>query len=209
MAKKSVRRKPGTTVAPVRETIRSEVMGILIIGLACLGFVVTYSEQNGVVGSQFQHLLNVLAGGGRAWLLVMVGAWGVAVMRQYYRPGWRAAGIVVLFLVLEGLLHLQLPGAGAFSQSDMLYYAKLGRGGGLIGAGVAMLLKNGVGMIGSYVILGMGALIGALLVVNRSLLGGLGEAKRMGRETGKWVKDQLSDFVFVVKEQDESKAPGS
>lgn len=205
MAKKKMRRKLNnhTKIVNLTETIRNEVIGILVLGFVCLGFVAIYSEHSGVVGEQIRKFLTMLAGGGRIWLLVMIGAWGLSFMQQNYRLGWRALGIIQLFLVLVGILHLQLPGAEAFARDDMLHEGKLGHGGGLLGAGVAILLTSAVGINGSYVLLGMGSLIGALLVVNRSLLGGLREAKRLGKETGKWVKNQITDFVYVVQETPE------
>lgn len=208
MANKKVRRKYDRKNPSLKETIRTEVIGILIVGMACLGFVALYSDRSGVVGEKISFALTALAGGGRAWLLVLIGLGGLTFMSKHTRrPGRRAGGAVLLWLVMLGLMHFQLPGFQAFSQKDMFAEGKLGHGGGLIGAVIALALRTAVGVQGGYVLLGMGALIGALLVVNRSLVSGAKEAGRLGKAAGYWIKNQVGDFVYVVQnpsEEDES-----
>ncbi|MHB1404878.1 MAG: FtsK/SpoIIIE family DNA translocase [Desulfitobacteriaceae bacterium] len=183
-------------------------MGIFIVGMACLGFVALYSDRSGVIGANIRLALTALAGGGKAWLLVLLGVWGLAIMNKHTRRlGWRAVGVVLLWLVMLGLMHFQLPGIQAFSQQDMFEEGKLGHGGGLIGAVIALALRTAVGVQGGYVLLGMGALIGALLVVNRSLVSGVREAGKLGKEAGHWLKNQVRDFVFVVQNPMEEDEP--
>lgn len=208
MANKKVRRKYERKNPDLKETIRTEVIGILIVGMACLGFVALYSERSGVAGEKISFALTALAGGGRAWLLVLIGLGGLTFMSKHTRrPGRRAGGAVLLWLVMLGLLHFQLPGFQAFSQQDMIAEGKLGHGGGLIGAVLALTLRTMVGIQGGYVLLGMGALIGALLVVNRSLVSGAKEAGRLGKAAGSWIKNQVGDFVYVVQNPTEEDEP--
>ncbi|GAB6175043.1 DNA translocase FtsK [Paradesulfitobacterium aromaticivorans] len=208
MANKKVRRKYERKNPSLKENIQSEVIGIFIVGMACLGFVALYSDRSGVVGADIRFALTALAGGGRAWLLVLIGLWGLTFMSKHTRrPGWRAVGVMLLWLVMLGLMHFQLPGIQAFSQQDMFREGKLGHGGGLIGAVIALALRTAVGVQGGYVLLGMGALIGALLVVNRSLVGGLREAWRLGKEAGHWLKNQVGDFIYVVQNPEEDDVP--
>lgn len=209
MAKRKTRRKIDRKVVGLKQTIRNEVIGILIVGLACLGIVVLYSDYTGVLGNRIKEYLNILAGGGKLLFLILVGAGGLAVMnRRNQRIGWRAVGAIIIWLVYVGLLHLQLPGAAAFSQEDFWNEGRKGHGGGLAGAAVAMVLKNSLGMAGSYVVLGMLALIGALLLTNRSLIGGLYEAGRLSKQTGHWVKTQIGDFIFVLQDAEPEPKPG-
>ncbi|MDP4127399.1 MAG: DNA translocase FtsK 4TM domain-containing protein [Bacillota bacterium] len=190
-------------IMSLKETIRNEVIGVFVLGMACLGMVTLYSDRSGVVGGQIRHFLTVLAGGGRVCIPIMVGGWGLIIMnKQTPRLGSKSVGILLLWFVFLGILHLQLPGIEAFSQDDMLNEGLLGHGGGLFGAGIAILLKTTLGIPGSYVVLIMSALIGALLITNRSLIQGIQEVNQVGKESGQWMKHQIIDFVGVLKDSE-------
>lgn len=190
----------------LQETIRHEVIGLFVVGLACLGIVALYAESSGVVGGELKRLLTVLAGDGRVGIPIMVGAWGLAYMnRRIPRLGSRAGGAVLLWLVLLGFFHLQLEGIENLSSADILNEGKLGHGGGLIGAGLTAFFKAMLGMAGSYVMLTLGALLGALLIINRSLIDGVRETKQLGREAGIWLKNQMADFAAVLKSSENEK----
>ena len=204
MAKTKKRRnlntKANIKVGSLKETIRNEVVGVFVVGMACLGLVALYSDRSGVIGGQINHILTVLAGSGRVWIPIMLGAWGLAFMNQKApRLGSRPVGILLLWMVFVGVLHLQLPGVEAFSGNDMFDEGKLGHGGGLVGAGVATLLKTTLGIPGSYVILIMCSLMGALLITNRSLIQGVQVVSLAGKESGQWMKHQMGDFIDVLK----------
>lgn len=203
VTKKKIRRSvPKKRI--LKETVRHEVIGIAALGMSVLGIVILYSSTNGVIGAKIKELLTMLAGSGRVWLLLMLGAWGIAYMnRRHFENKWRTTGVIILWFVLEGVLHFQLPGVEAFSPSDLIEEGKKGHGGGVVGALIATALKSSVGISGGYVLLIMLALIGALLVTNRSLIGGIQEVQRVGKQSGQWVKDQVGDFVFVLQDSDE------
>ncbi|WP_374214235.1 FtsK/SpoIIIE family DNA translocase [Candidatus Desulfosporosinus nitrosoreducens] len=214
MAKKAKRRKLNKKVDmranTLGETIRNEVIGVFVVGMACLGLVALYSERSGVVGQEINRFLTMLAGGGRIGIPIMLGIWGIAFMnKQTSRVGSKAIGIVLLWLVFVGMLHLQLPGIEAYSQADMFHEGQLGHGGGLIGAAIVFLLKSMLGIPGSYVILIMCALIGALLITNRSLVAGFQEARQMGKESGIWMKHHLEDFKEALKSSEDEKTNGN
>jgi S-DNA-T family DNA segregation ATPase FtsK/SpoIIIE len=197
------RRKKNTLVNrranTLKEAIRNEVTGIFVVGMACLGLVALYSERSGVVGGQIKQLLTVLAGDGSICIPIMVGAWGIAYMNQRIpRLGAKVVGSILLWLVFLGLLHLQLPGIEAFSKADILSEGKLGHGGGIIGAGVTALSITTIGIPGSYVVLIMGAFMGALMITNRSLVRGVQEVSQVGKESGLWMKHQMHDFIYVL-----------
>ena len=212
MANTKKRRKMNTLVnarvRTLKETIRNEVIGVFVVGMACLGLVALYSERSGVVGGEIKQLLTVLAGGGRVCIPIMVGVWGLAYMNQRIpRLGAKAVGAILLWLVFLGLLHLQLPSIEAFSKTDIFNEGKLGHGGGIVGAGVAALLITTIGIPGSYVVLIMGAFMGALLITNRSLIRGVQEVSQVGKESGLWMKHQMHDFIDVLKNS-EGENPG-
>ncbi|WP_051414010.1 DNA translocase FtsK [Desulfitobacterium metallireducens] len=185
----------------IKETVQHEVVGILALGMATLGIVMLYSGPSGFMGEKLKYALTVFAGGGRIWVLILLGLWGIAYMnRRHLDNRWRIGGVLLLWLVLEGILHFQLPGVEAFSRADLWQAGKSGLGGGIVGAGIAILLKSSVGIAGGYVILIMFSLIGALLVTNRSLIGGVQEAKQIAKQMGQWVKEQVQEFVCVVQD---------
>ncbi|EHQ90319.1 FtsK/SpoIIIE family DNA translocase [Desulfosporosinus youngiae] len=201
--RRTVNKQVNMRVTSLTETIRNEVIGVFIVGMACLGLVTLFSDKIGVVGGQIKHLLTVLAGSGRVSIPLMAGAWGLAFMnKQTLRVGSKAGGIILLWLVFLGILHLQLPDIEAFSSAEMVDEGILGHGGGLIGAGVAILLKTTIGITGSYVVLIMAALMGALLITNRSLIKGVQEVGQVGKESGQWMKHQMGDFIDVLKNSD-------
>lgn len=203
MAKKKARRAVAKKRV-LKETVQHEVIGIAALGMAVLGIVILYSSATGVLGEKIKDLLMILAGSGRIWLLLMLGAWGIAYMnRRHSENKWRTAGVIILWFALEGVLHFQLPGVEAFSPADLIQEGKKGHGGGVVGAVIAAALKSLVGVSGGYVLLIMLALIGALLVTNRSLIGGIQGVQRVGKQSGQWVKDQVGDFVFVLQEPEE------
>lgn len=194
--RRTVNKKP-----TLKETVQHEVVGILALGVAALGIVTLYSGPSGIVGEKLKIALTAFAGNGRIWVLILLGLWGVAYMnRRHSENYWRKVGVLLLWLVLEGILHFQLPGVEAFSGADLWQAGKNGHGGGMVGAGIAILLKSSVGIAGGYVLLIMLALIGALLVTNRSLIGGVREVKRISQQTGEWVKEQVGEFVYVVQD---------
>jgi S-DNA-T family DNA segregation ATPase FtsK/SpoIIIE len=173
--------------------------------MVCLGLVVTFTEQNGVLGEKIKTGLLMTCGGGQVWLLLMIGAWGISFMnRKGPGLGRRGGGFFLLWLIFLGLLQLRLPGIETFSREEMWSEGKLGHGGGIIGAGVALLLRNTVGISGSYVILGMGALIGALLVFNRSLISGIRDICEASKQIARWIKEQIYDFISVFQYSSET-----
>ncbi|CDX02051.1 DNA translocase SpoIIIE [bioreactor metagenome] len=189
----------------LKDNVRHELIGIVALGLAVLGIVALYSGSNGIVGGKIKEGLTVLAGNGRVWLLLMLGAWGIAYMnRKHINNQWRTVGVLLLWLAFEGLLHFQLPGLSGYTNETILDEGLLGHGGGAIGALLTMALKSSVGISGGYVVLIVTALSGALLVTNRSLIGGLQQVQKAGKESGRWVKNHVEDFIYVIQDTEEN-----
>ncbi|KJR45524.1 Cell division protein FtsK [Desulfosporosinus sp. I2] len=62
--RRTINNKVNMRVSTLQENIRNEVIGVFVVGMACLGLVALYSDKSGVIGDQIKHLLTVLAGGG-------------------------------------------------------------------------------------------------------------------------------------------------
>lgn len=193
-------------MAKKSKIIQHELLGILVVGVSCLMLVTIFSQQNGVVGGQVSRLLEMISGEGRALIPIMIGAWGFAIMQRKHSPlGWRAVGAVLLWLVIVGLLHFQLPDMANLSSATLWSEGKAGKGGGLAGAAVAVALRTMVGVLGSYIVLTFGALLGVLLVINRSLMTGLEQVKYAGVNGGIGLKKVIGDLAYTVKEQGTAK----
>ena len=84
--RRNINTKANARVSTLKETIRNEVIGVFVVGMACLGMVALYSDRSGVVGGQIKHLLTVLAGGGRVCIPLMVGCMGSCFYEQANTP---------------------------------------------------------------------------------------------------------------------------
>ena len=200
MAKKKVNRSKKKQINQLGDRIRHEMIGILIVGLSCFALIALFSNQTGLLGAKIRSGLSLIAGDGRIFIPIMLGAWGVAYINHRHKAlGWRIAGALMLWLVLLGLLHLQLPDFSQLSRTEILAAGKEGRGGGMVGGVFSYMLSAAVGVAGSYVILAMGAIIGAVLLINRSFVDGMKEFRDMGDRTGEWLKDHAHDFAEVLK----------
>ncbi|HWQ89622.1 MAG TPA: DNA translocase FtsK [Desulfitobacteriaceae bacterium] len=185
--------------------LRQEITGIFIIGLACLGLAAVYTEKNGIFGKKIADGLLMVSGGGKVWLLLMIAVWGISLMiRKSFRLGWRAGGFILLWLMFLGYLQLNLPDTAFLASEELWREGLMGKGGGVIGASLVLVLINTVGLSGSYVILGMGALIGIILIMNRSLIDSLYAAAEAGKQVINWFKDQITDFLAVFQDRSDT-----
>ncbi|MDR3289024.1 MAG: DNA translocase FtsK [Peptococcaceae bacterium] len=182
-----------------------EVTGILIVGAACLMMVALFTAQSGLVGLRVSHFLQALGGGGKVFLPILLGAFGIVYMnpdRVYSK--WRILGALLLWFVLVGCLHIQRIDEVSYTSAYLFDEGKIGHGGGLTGAVIAVVLLSLVGKTGSYVVLIIGALIGALLMVNRSLVAGFREVKYAGAQARSWLGEQWRDSLSLVKNKGEN-----
>lgn len=204
--RRKVMKKEPARIDTLGETLRREIVGVIMVGVACLGLVAICSQRSGLIGQNINHALTMAAGGGKIWIPVMLGIWGLVYMnKQSLRVGIKTRGMIILWLAFLGILHLQLPGIEAFSRADIFSEGKLGHGGGLLGALIIFLLKQTVGISGSYVVLVVCAVIGSLLLTNKSLVQGFKDIRQVGKDFGEWLKHRIEDFKEAYKGSDEEK----
>lgn len=183
----------------ISTTVKNEIMGIIIIGLACLGFVVLYSDNAGIAAQQMAKILRIAAGDGSAGLFVVLAGAGIWMMGQSKNSlRVRVAGIILLWLVFEGMWHLSYSASSYYHSAEMFQAGKIGRGGGLIGAGISIVLVNALGVTGSYVLLAFLALIGAVLTINRSLIKTLLDLASCFQKAIGAIINQLNDFLNIL-----------
>ncbi|NBJ14867.1 MAG: DNA translocase FtsK [Dehalobacter sp. 4CP] len=181
----------------VHDTIRNEIMGILVMGLACLGFVMLYSNSKGAIVTLIIKALRIAAGDGSVGIFIILGVIGISLMSNNRRSmKWRITGVILLWLVAEGFLHLG--SSAAYDTAGLLELGKAGLGGGLLGAVISIMLVVLVGVTGGYVILAVLALIGAILAMNRSLVGTVKDLLSLTANFAQMVDRHIRDFLQVL-----------
>ncbi|MDR3270645.1 MAG: DNA translocase FtsK [Peptococcaceae bacterium] len=192
--RKKKSRSSGKKSLSLQRPVKREITGVLLVGAACLMLVTLLTEQSGWAGKQVSHGLLLLSGEGRVTVPILLGAFGILYMRSKPAfPKWSLFGVLLLWLVLAGVLHLQLLDAENQTAAYLINAGKLGLGGGIAGAVISASLLALIGLQGSYVLLIAAALIGALCILNRSLMDGLRELKRALAQLGAWLGGTLKD----------------
>ncbi|MHB1418773.1 MAG: FtsK/SpoIIIE family DNA translocase [Bacillota bacterium] len=134
---------------------------------------------------------------------MIVGIWGVQVMRQRKQmPGTsRLVGVAGLYLVGLGTLHLPL--VLKLRPLAAIQQGIEGIGGGFLGSLVATLLAVGFGRIGGYILLTTLGVVSLLLLTNASFTS---IVQWLWVHLAKFyigLRSQLVDFLFTTEEQEE------
>ncbi len=188
----------------VSNTIKNEILGILIVGIACLGLVLLYSDGTSPIASAAVRLLKVIAGDGSAGIFVVLAAFGISLMgknRKVLKS--RIAGVVLLWLVLEGFMHLGV--TDTYQSAELFEIGKAGYGGGLIGFGIVTFLLSTIGVTGSYIFLIVITIVGSVLVINRSLVETVRDVFALIAKALGAITRQINDFIKVIAENDKEK----
>jgi S-DNA-T family DNA segregation ATPase FtsK/SpoIIIE len=190
---------------------KRSVVAILLFTLAILFVLGFLSDAKIVEAGGLGKFLNSLAG----WLfgvgkfispIVLIIAGIILLFRKetlFYVS--KLIGLSISFMSILGLIHIL-----AYDGDKMLKMAKLGKGGGFIGYGLAWIFLNVGGVVGGSIILFAMALIGVIVAFNFSLMG---VVKKFIREKVEHVEDeQEADDENVVAEieedeEDEDKDP--
>jgi len=182
-------------------TVRNEIIGILIMGVACLGFVLLYANNGNSIANVLVKILKLLAGDGSAGIFVVLAIVGFSLMsKNKQNARVRIIGVCLLWLVLQGFIHITVSNNPVVS--ELLEIGKAGQGGGLIGAGITLFLVSFVGLTGGYIVLIVLAIIGSILTINRSLIGTLRDLFNLLRRSFVSVLKQLNDFIKVLTENE-------
>ncbi|MCL1853968.1 MAG: DNA translocase FtsK [Peptococcaceae bacterium] len=175
----------------VSQTVRDEILGVVLIGLACLGFVLMFTEGGGALGSGAVNVLRLISGDAVVFVFLGLGFCGFLIMSKTALPlRSRIVGLVTCWVVLAAFLHLGL----GLNVEMAMEAAREGRGGGLVGGGLMWLLVSGIGRNGSYVVLSVLGVIGLLLIFNRSLIQLFSRAGSGLARGATKIGGQLSDF---------------
>jgi S-DNA-T family DNA segregation ATPase FtsK/SpoIIIE len=179
------------------KTVRNEIIGVLIIGVACLGFVLLYANNGNSVATVLVKILKLLAGDGSAGIFVVLAVVGFSLMsKNKQNARVRIIGVCLLWLVLQGFIHFTASSNPI--ASELMELGKAGQGGGLVGAGFTLLLVSFVGLTGGYIVLVVLAIVGSILTINRSLVGTLQDLFNLLKNGLVSVLKQINDFIKVL-----------
>ncbi|WP_407929502.1 FtsK/SpoIIIE family DNA translocase [Heliomicrobium gestii] len=194
----------------LKEDLKYEMVGLAVLAVAVFGIVSLFtvganplvmpSAGAGAVGQFFYDSLSITAGQGKIFFPLFLAYVGIKIMtqRSHFAVGRKLAGFTGAYMILLTFLHLLLPVGGSDWQAGME-----GKGGGVLGASVAILLKTLFGTIGTYIILValiLGAILFAFEVSLVQLVGTFFAALAgwFGRARG-----GLGKFLFTVVEEEE------
>ncbi|NLI93716.1 MAG: DNA translocase FtsK [Peptococcaceae bacterium] len=148
--------------------------------------------------------LRIGTGDGSAGIFIVLAVFGISLMGKNKRTmRIRMIGVFLLWLVFVGFNHMSM--GSHSSSSTMLALGKSGQGGGLLGAGICILLINLVGVIGTYIVLVVLASIGAVLTINRSLVETIKELFEILARGINSVFLQINDFIKVLADGEKEK----
>jgi S-DNA-T family DNA segregation ATPase FtsK/SpoIIIE len=176
----------------MKPELRREIAGLVWLGAGALGIVALRGGAATLPGL-VRALLQALFGRLAALPPLLALATGVLLVFPVRREalGGRLAGVLCATVVVDGWLHLGVPGGQAFA------VGWAGRDGGLVGASVAWTLVHLLGRLGAEVVLGLGGLVAVALIVQRALAPlVLGLLVLVGRGAGRALR-AVVDFVYV------------
>jgi len=186
------------------DVLKNEIIGIIFVGIACLGIIVLYANDGSMVASFIARVLKIAAGIGGAGIFVMLAVLGLSLMAQNKENiKKRMAGIALLWLVFEGFAHLGI--AYSYDTAELLQIGRSGFGGGLVGAVLSVFLVKVLGVTAGYIVLGVAAIIGAILFFNRSLVQTFSELFMFIGKVGGILKSHVADFVKVVADNEKKR----
>ncbi|CCO09401.1 FtsK/SpoIIIE family DNA translocase [Desulforamulus hydrothermalis] len=191
----------------LRDDLKYEIFGILLISIAVLGFISYANTPLGAVGGFVGRVLKGMFGNfGGLVLMSFLGLFGIKLIIERNRTpvNIKAYGAVLLFFIILTVLSLLTPLKPSFIEilAGIADETAAGQGGGLVGAVIAFLLIKSFGQAGTYILLTAGLLVALLLMTNTSMAT-LAEktgsrAKQCFHRTGK----KLNDFLFTEVEED-------
>jgi len=172
-----------------------EISGIVIITLAALGTASLFTNALGTVGSLLARGMEIAAGENRYLIIITLVLLGIKLIREKsgLRLNARAAGIIIIVLVLLTFAHLNIP------RELLFQYGYAGMGGGITGAAAAYLITSFFGMVGTYIVLVSLTIVSILLITGYTLaqLGLLAalRAKKAGSRIWEWAFNLLFEEV--------------
>ncbi len=184
-----------------------QIVGIGCLTFAVLSFVSLFSSSTGVVGEFVVKAIDLVAGEGKYVFPLVIAFLGVKMMMEWHKARFdkeMLVGVALLFALILVLLHLQLDTA----PKDLYRAGIEGKGGGIIGGILAVILLTAFGRTGTYIILVALAVIAVMLTTNVSFPTMWKYVSSQAVMMWNRIRDMVSGFIFTeVEEDDEDTVP--
>lgn len=187
--------------------VKRSIVAVVVFAVAVLS-VLGFLDVAGPLGDFLDRGIALLLGVGK-WIFPLVLVMAGLLLLRWRREAWsnrlRLIGLFVMFFGLLGFLHT------SFDTDEMVKMAKAGRGGGLIGAGLAYGAIRIAGNIGGMILLGTFFLVGGIAAFNVSLVQWIEQARlwRAGRQDSDQIDeietgedDAGQEEIIISKEED-------
>lgn len=197
----------------LKEEIKLELMGIILIGIAIYLFWIIFQkpsgpyslpeESTGWLGQFLLRVLNGLTGQGKILIPLALLFNGIKIM--FKRTAFNLPRIylvqAIFLLSILSILHLRLP----LEEQTILNGLKYGLGGGFLGGCISWLTTKAFGIIGSYILL-LSLNIASILYLSRiSFKDVILKIWSMIKKFLGGLKNQLVDFIFTPVDEKEDK----
>ncbi|WP_366921745.1 DNA translocase FtsK [Metallumcola ferriviriculae] len=198
----------------IKEEIRYEITGIIMVGFAVLSGVSLYTSANGgfysahaagAVGEFLVRVLKGLGGDGKAILPIFLGFLGLKLMidRKMSAVPQKLIGVIILYISLLAFFHQPFIIEGEYLLA--LKQGLSGLGGGIIGALLSVALYVMFGSVGSDIILVTLLIVALLLITDMSLVSIGKKILLVLSHNYALLREKLVGFIFTVVEEDEEK----
>lgn len=171
----------------MKKEIKYEIIGIGILALAGFALASLCSFKTGSLGGFFSRVLTTFFGKTAFVVPLTVGFFGLALMvkRKALHITQRGTGFILVYICCLGLLHSRVPAGEEFLIQHITAY------GGYAGAFIIKILRIFFGNTGSYLMIGAGGIIAAILICDRSLVTGCNELHHQMRDNVEQFKERL------------------
>jgi len=145
----------------IHSDVKKNITAILLLVFSLL-FLLSLVGQAGIVGGYINRGLGLTFGWARFLLPILLLVLGVIYFRKYdkYRYYLATIGAVLLIFFLATILH------SFYDLSEMQVVAKMGKGGGFVGFGIAYVLVKYLGLLAASILAAGLFLIGLILTFN-------------------------------------------
>lgn len=184
----------------IENRMRQEIAGIFFIAFALLGILCLFNPSVGVIAIMTEKALRVLTGEGRYIFPILMIFLGIKLIKGVkMETPYRLRGGILLFFVAITFLHIIVsPDSGLQGAID-------GRGGGMLGGAIYLVLYKSFGIFGTVIILTAFSLIGFLLSFNVPLFLVAERITEKAYKTYEYIKDEIKNFIFIEENEMEVK----
>lgn len=201
----------------IKEDIKSEILGIILIAFSALCYISLLSQKGGNIGRFLSKILEGLTGKGAVLFPFLIMVFGVMVIifrSKFNNINTRFLGIMLIFLAILTFLHIPFYEQNlkelSFVQNlkNSIDLGIEGKGGGFIGGILTIGFYKLFGMSGIKIVLSAVILIGFLLTVNTTITSLIKAFLKILYNLFLIVKNNVLVFVLKnLKENSEENIP--